>query len=129
MDADLEYPLVSVPDNDGYVITENLETQELFVQSPKRQETLIIYKRSDRTPFFTIRYESGKPVAKSIQGEYTARKKALTAVKNYLANSKKSHHKKQMELFGPEPPEEERPVLKRKKRVRSNGKDSSTADS
>lgn len=106
-------------------ITENIETQEIFIKSPKRQETIIVYKPMDQTSFFRVRYESGKPVPKC-EGQFTSLRNAMNAVKVYLHNSKKTENRKQFDIFGPEKPEEERPVL-RKKKVK-NGAKSKPAD-
>lgn len=109
-------------------ISENLETQEVFIKHPNRREKIIVYKPNDGTSFFRIRYESGKGLGGALDGAFTRRSEAVEQVDLHLRQTKKSEQAKKMDLFGPEPEPSERPVLKRKKVIKKDASESTATD-
>lgn len=96
-------------EEDNIVVEENPEGTLMSVSSNKRKAKYYIYKPEDGYGMFKIKSDTGE-VSSDLQGYYTSRKLALTALKYFLDHSKESKEAKWDRMFG----EEKAPPLKTK---------------
>ena len=79
-------------------ITEYPEMREVHIKSPRRLETIIIYRPVGNASSFAVRYETGKPVGYLADGQYLSLRDAKEAVKAYLLTAAESHQMKRQAI-------------------------------
>jgi hypothetical protein len=84
-------------DEGDFHIVEYPEMREMHITHPKRIEAIIIYKPHGKRDNFAIRYETGKPVAKELMGQYLTIPGAKEAVKRYIRSARESQTKRRNE--------------------------------